>query len=355
MRANRKGMKQEPGIAFLGSSFSQRAQAPAFEAIGGARLVGASSPNSAEQFAKAFNMPVHTPDWKELVQHDDVDLVCITSPPKLHCEQALFALSCGKHVLCEKPFAMNLREAEAMSKLAKETGKLAIIDHELRFSPGMRHFRKLIKEGKLGRIYFTSISSHIMYRRDPMRLYDWWSDKQWGGGAWGAIGSHLIDQLHYHVGEIKDCKVLHQTVIKERPDNDNYYCEVTSDDISVAAVRFEGGCTGQIVTCMAAAQNRFDLEVTGEYGALRIDMDHNIYFTEPGGEYKKIEYELTPRQRELESLYANSTRITARSMFSRSFIHYADEIITALKEERTSIQDAADFEDGVKVVKVMGW
>lgn len=348
-------MKQEPGIAFLGSSFAQRAQAPAFEAIGGVRLVGASSPNSSEQFAKAFDMPVHTPDWKALVQRDDVDLVCITSPPKLHCEQALFTLSCGKHVLCEKPFAMSMQEAEAMSKLARETGRLAIIDHELRFSPGMRHFRKLIREGKLGRIFFTSISSHIMYRRDPMRQYDWWSDKQQGGGAWGAIGSHLIDQLHYHIGEIRECKLLQNTVIKERPDKDNYYHQVTSDDISAAAVQFKSGCTAQILVCMAAAQNRFDLEVTGEYGALRIDMDHNVYFTEPGGEYKKLDVPMTARQKELEELYAGSTRITARSMFSRSFIHYADAIIDALKEGRTSIEDAATFDDGVKVTKVMGW
>lgn len=345
-------MKKEIGIAFLGSSFAQRAQAPAFEAIGGAKLVGASSPNSAAEFAKAFDMPVHTTNWKELVERDDVDLVCITTPPKLHCEQALYALSCGKHVLCEKPFAMNVHEAEAMCRMAEGKNLLAVIDHELRFSPGIRHARKLIKSGKLGKIYFASIASHIMYKRDPMNHYNWWSEKDWGGGAWGAIGSHLIDQLHYHVDTIKDSKVVKQVTIKERPDKNNIYHEVTSDDTAAAVVTFDSGITGQILACMVAAQNRFDLEITGELGALRVDIDHKVYFAEPGEPYHEIEVPLTQRQIELNYMF-ESSRITARSMFSRAFVHFADEIIKALQEERTSIEDAATFADGVKVMRVM--
>lgn len=345
-------MKKEIGIAFLGSSFAQRAQAPAFEAVGGVKLVGASSPHNAEGFAKAFGMPVHTSNWKELVERDDVDLVCITTPPRLHCEQALYALSMGKHVLCEKPFAMNVQEAEAMHRMASSKNLLAIIDHELRFSPGIRYARRLVKEGKLGRLFFANISSHIMYRRDPMLKYSWWSDKEWGGGAWGAIGSHLIDQLQYHIGDITDSKVMKQTVIRERPDANGIYREVTSDDIASAVVRFKEGCTGQILTCMAAAQNRFDLEITGEEGALRVDIDHKVYFAKPGEAYSELEVPLTDRQKKLNGLY-DTARITARSMFSRSFIHYADEIVRTLQNGETKIEDAANFEDGVKVMRVM--
>lgn len=345
-------MKKEIGIAFLGSSFAQRAQAPAFEAVGGVKLIGASSPNSAADFAKAFNMPVHTTDWKELVERDDVDLVCITTPPKLHCEQTLYALSCGKHVLCEKPFAMNVQEAEAMCRMAEGKSSLALIDHELRFSPAMQYARAFIRNGKLGKIYFASIASHIMYKRDPMNRYNWWSEKSWGGGAWGAIGSHLIDQLHYHVDTIKESKVMKQTTIRERPDKENVYHEVTSDDTAVAIVTFNSGITGQILTSTVAAQNRFDLEITGELGALRIDIDHKVYFAEPGQSYQEIEVPLTPRQVELNHLFETSG-ITARSMFSRAFVHFADEIVKALQEGRTSVENAATFEDGVKVMRVM--
>jgi predicted dehydrogenase len=343
---------KEIGIAFLGSSFAQRAQAPAFEAVGGAKLIGAASPHSAEKFAKAFDMPFHTNDWKKLVERDDVDLVCITTPPKLHFEQAMYALSLGKHVLCEKPFAMSMQEAEAMTRMAKGKNVLAVIDHELRFSPGMKHVKKMISEGKLGRLYCVSITSHIMYRRDPMFRYDWWSDKEWGGGAWGAIGSHLIDQLHYHIGDIAESKVMKQTSIKERPDKDNIYRQVTSDDTAMAIVKFSDGCHAQIMTCMVAAHDRFELEVTGEYGALRVDMDHKVYFAEPGQPYKEVEVPLSPRQQELEKLY-ETARITARSMFSRSFIHYADEIVKTLQAGETKIPAAASFEDGLKVMKVM--
>jgi predicted dehydrogenase len=346
-------MKKEIGIAFLGSSFAQRAQAPAFEAVGGAKLIGAASPHSAGEFAKAFGMPVHTTDWKKLVERDDVDLVCITTPPKLHCEQTLYALSCGKHVLCEKPFAMNMKEAEAMCRMAKSKDLLAVIDHELRFSPVMRHLRKLLREGKLGKIYYATIASHIMYKRDPMQGYNWWSDKEWGGGAWGAIGSHLIDQLHYHVGHIKDSKVITQVTIKERPDKDHHYHEVTSDDTASAIVRFESGITGQILCCMVAAQNRFDLEITGEYGALRVDIDQKLYFAEPGEPYKEIDIPMSERQKELNEIYMRSSRIAARSIFSHAFVHFADEIVRTLREGRTTIEDAATFDDGVRVMRVM--
>ena len=345
-------MKKEIGIAFLGSSFAQRAQAPAFEAVGGVKLIGASSPHNAAAFAKAFNMPVHTGNWKELVERDDVDLVCITTPPLLHCEQTLYALSCGKHVLCEKPFTMNVQEAEAMCRMAEGKGLLAVIDHELRFSPAIRYARNFIREGRLGKLYYASIASHIMYKRDPMNQYNWWSDKNWGGGAWGAIGSHLIDQLHFHVGYIRESKVMKQTTIKERPDRENVYHEVTSDDTASAIVTFESGITGQVLTCMVAAHNRFDLEITGELGALRIDLDQKLYFAEPGEAYKEVEVPLTQRQTELNNLF-ETARITARSMFSRSFVHYADAIVKTLQEGRTTLEDAATFRDGVRIMKVM--
>jgi predicted dehydrogenase len=346
------GMKKEIGVAFLGSSFAQRAQAPAFEAVGGVKLIGASSPNSAESFAKAFNMPVHTSSWKELVKRDDVDLVCITTPPRLHCEQTLYALSCGKHVLCEKPFSMNVHEAEAMCRMAEGKKVLAVVDHELRFSPAIRHLRDLVRKGMLGKLYYVTIASHIMYKRDPMNRYSWWSDKEWGGGAWGAIGSHLIDQLHFHIGDIKESKVMKQVTINERPDENNIYHEVSADDTASAIVRFDSGITGQVLACMVAAQNRFDLEITGKLGALRIDIDHRLYFAEPGQPYREIEVPLTQRQKELNALF-ESSRITARSMFSRAFVHFADAIVRTLQEGRTTIEDAATFEDGVKVMRVM--
>lgn len=237
--------------------------------------------------------------------------------------------------------------------MAQEKKVLSVIDHELRFSPGIRYARTLLQEGKLGKIYFASIASHIMYRRDPMFRHDWWSESSWGGGAWGAIGSHLIDQLHYHIGDIEEAKVMKQITIKERPGKDGTSHEVSSDDTTAAVVRFSSGITGQILTCMVAAQNRYDFEVTGELGALRIDIDHKIYFAEPGKPYEELEVPLTKRQEELNGLYETS-RVTARSMFSCAFIHFADEIVKALQGGRTSIEDAASFEDGVKVMKVMG-
>src|SRR5215211_3029582 len=100
-------MSKKVGVAIIGTGFARKVQLPSFAACEDAELVSVASGSldNARATAEEFGMRHLTDDWRETVSRDDVDLVCITTPPKLHLEMTLFALASGKHVLCEKPMA----------------------------------------------------------------------------------------------------------------------------------------------------------------------------------------------------------------------------------------------------------
>lgn len=353
-------MPDHIGIAFLGSGFAQTIQAPAFAATGGATLVGASSPNSSAAFAEAFKMPVHTADWKSLVRRDDVHLVCVSSPPVFHYEQASFALACGKHVLCEKPFTMNLAEAErlalqaqALLDASKQASVMTHIDHELRLCPERLAARDLIRNGKLGRLYFVSAVAQMSSRRDATRSFNWWSDKAFGGGIWGALGSHLIDQLRFLTGEeITETHALLHTAVAERPTREGNRAAVTSDDSALAAVRFQSGITGHIFASVVSTESALDIVLTGEKGSLKIDMNNRLRFQEEGGSWTDISVSLTPEEIELNAR-AERLHLKGTSPFPKGFVCFADAIIKTLQAGEITVKNAATFEDGVRVQRVL--
>src|SRR5687767_7989976 len=124
-------MKLTVGIGIIGTGFARKVQIPAFQQCEGAEIVSVASGTleNARATAKEFGIQHFTADWRETVARDDIDLICITTPPKLHHEMTLAAIKQGKHVLCEKPMAMNVAEAREMTDAAKKADVLALVDH----------------------------------------------------------------------------------------------------------------------------------------------------------------------------------------------------------------------------------
>src|SRR5258707_13591778 len=107
------------------------------------------------------------------------------------------AVERGKAVLCEKPMAIDAEEALRMTERAREAGVLALIDHELRFLPGRLKLRELLRRGDIGKVRHARLTFRSDSRADPNRPWNWWSDKKQGGGALGAIWSHLVDGFRW--------------------------------------------------------------------------------------------------------------------------------------------------------------
>lgn len=195
-------MKEQIGIAVIGTGFARKVQIPAFLACDGVHIasIASGSLENARATAEECGATHFTDDWRETIARDDVDLVCITTPPNLHREMTLLGIEHGKHILCEKPMAMNLAEAEEMAAAAEGKPLLALIDHELRFQPGRQIAYKMLRDGAIGKIRHVKSIFQAPHRGDPNIPWNWWSDKSVGGGALGAINSHIVDSLNWFLG-----------------------------------------------------------------------------------------------------------------------------------------------------------
>lgn len=344
------------GIGFIGGGFARRVQAPAFGSIPDVNLVGVASPSTSNEFAEEFRMPLATTDWKKLIDDERVDLVCISSPPALHFDQALYALNRGKHVLCEKPFTLTTSQARILSEEAAKVKTLALIDHELRFTPSVLLIRRMMQNYELGEVFFAKAESHLTFRNNPEHPWNWWSEKSKGGGSWGAIGSHLIDLLRHLVDEITAADTMLSTSYKKRKDKNGQLQAVTSDDIASSVIRFRSGAGGTIITSTVSTQTSMDIVITGEKGSLSLDIEGNVTLHDLKGNRIQLTPELTAVDKEIEARYL-AAEIKARNKFSKAFFYYSDAIIRCIRNGDRTMPGAATFEDGYLTQQVLesGW
>ena len=340
-------------IGVIGAGFARTTQIPGFKNCKGARVVAIASGHRehAEKVAHEFDIEHVESDWRVLVARDDVDLVSVVTPPVKHCEMTLAALEHGKAVLCEKPMAMNAVEARRMTERAREASVLALIDHELRFLPGRIKLRKLLNDGDIGTVRHAKLVFRSDSRANADRPWNWWSDESQGGGALGAIGSHVIDGFRWLLGtEVSEVSCNLATHIRERKDEESGDIRaVTTDDEANLLLRFAEselteGATGNVSLSMVEpgkAEHR--LEIFGSRGALMINEAGELWRAGVGtGDWEEVETErgeLAPGMRD--------------GGWARGFTAFSKQIVKALREERTTVDGAATFEDGYRVQVVL--
>lgn len=344
-------MKDTVGIGMIGTGFARRVQIPAFLACANARVVSVASGNveNAAATAKEFGIAHHTGVWRETVAREDVDLVCITTPPNLHREMVLFAVEQGKHILCEKPMAMNVAEAQAVCDAANAAGVLALIDHEMRFQPGRQLAWEMLRDGTVGKIKHAKYNFRAPHRGDPNLPWNWWSDIDSGGGALGAINSHIIDSFNWFLGtEISSVFCQLQTHVKQRP-YDGGFREVTSDDEANMLLRFADGeltddATGLVSVSMVEQPEYVNrIEFFGTEGAMRVDHRGELFRAKNG----------ETAWTEIETDLGENIPGVPDTGFSRAFMAFPPKIVEAIRAGSPTIDHAATFDEGVKVQKVL--
>ena len=346
-------MKEKIRIGIIGTGFAKTVQIPAFHKIEGAQVVSVASAQreNAERVAREFDIAHFTDDWRETVENERVDLICITTPPVFHREMTLFALERGKHVLCEKPMAMNQAEAREMLEKSNEKNLLCLIDHELRFLNGRRTARRMIFDGEIGKIRHVKYNFRAPHRGGADLPWNWWSDLNAGGGALGAIGSHVFDSLRWFTGaEISSVFCQLQTHVKERRDaKSGQIRAVTTDDETNLILRIADGeltedATANVSLSMVeypSYQNR--IEIFGTSGAVRVEHDGELFVGKAGEEaWRKVEIDLN------ESV--DGARATG---WNNGFLAFATEIVKTLRAGETSVAKAATFADGYRVQLLM--
>src|SRR5882672_6792825 len=163
----------------------------------------------------------------------------IATPVDLHYPMARAALERGRHVLCEKPFAMNAAQARELAALAESKGVVHVVNHEFRHYPARETLTRTIQEGGLGRLEHVLIQDRIPgWARNPTRRLTWLVEKERGGGYLGALGSHHIDQLILWGGPIRRVSCALRTVAAESADQHPEFLKITADDTFTLIVQF---------------------------------------------------------------------------------------------------------------------
>ena len=344
-------MKRSPvGIGIIGTGFARTTQIPGFRDCMGARVVAIASRSRdrAETIAKEFGIEHVAADWHELVKHPDVDLVSVVTPPSTHKEITLAALGERKAVLCEKPMALNATEAGQMVEKARATGVLALIDHELRFLNSRRVMRGMLQTGAIGSVRHCNYVFRSDYRGIADRAWDWWSDETMGGGALGAIGSHVVDSFRWILSaEVTKVFGMLTTHIKERRDRSNGggMRPVTTDDEAKVLFRFsdgphtEGATGAASISVIESGKYENRLEIYGTKGALMVEETGELWLSPTGsGQWRPVQVD--------QDHMAQGMR---EGSGSRGFTAFSIAICEALRAGRTTVKDAATFEDGYRV------
>ncbi|HXC71745.1 MAG TPA: Gfo/Idh/MocA family oxidoreductase [Pyrinomonadaceae bacterium] len=347
-------MKKAPvGIGIIGTGFARTTQIPGFRDCMGTKVVAIASRNRerAEAVAKEFGIEYVADNWQELVAHSDVDLVSVVTPPSTHMEITTAALDQRKAVLCEKPMALNAAEAATMVEKARAAGVLALIDHELRFLNSRRVMHGMLQTGAVGLVRHCNYVFRSDYRAIADRAWDWWSDETMGGGALGAIGSHVVDSFRWILStEITKVLGMLSTHIKERRDRASGGMRtVTTDDEAKLLFHLADGPHTREATGAASIsvveQGKYEnrLEIYGTKGALMVEETGELWISPTGsGVWRPVQVE--------QDHMAQGMR---EGSWSRGFTAFAVAICEAMRAGRTTVKDAATFEDGYQVQLVL--
>ena len=228
-------------------------------------------------------------DWRKVVESPEIDIVDINTPNDSHAEIAIAAARAGKHVLCEKPLALTVKQCEDMVAAAKKARVVNMVCHNYRRIPAMAQARKMIQEGAIGQVYHY----YARYAQDWIVNPDFplvWRLQKGvsGSGTHGDINAHIIDLARYLVGEFQEVSGLMHTFIKERPLVDvggkgqglggkagRRMGKVTVDDAAMFIGRFKNGALANLEATRFALgrKNHIEIEINGSKGSLVFDFE----------------------------------------------------------------------------------
>jgi predicted dehydrogenase len=316
--------------------------------------------------AKKLGWASYETDWRRLIARDDIDIVDICTPGSSHEEIAVAALAAGKHVLCEKPLANTVTEAERMAAAAAAAPGTSMVGFSYRTVPAITYARDLVAQGRLGRIF------HVR----AVYLQDWIVDPEFplvwrlrreeaGSGALGDIGAHIIDATQFITGSsITGVSGLTETFIADRPlvgevhglsaTASSERGTVTVDDAALFHARFDNGSIGSFEATRFAngRRNGIEIEINGSLGSLRFDFqsmnelfvyDHTVDAKDAG--WTRISV-TQPDHPYMSAWWPPGHIIGYEHTFTHEFRDFVDAIVSGTPARPS-------FADGLQVQRVL--
>ena len=257
-------------LGVVGVGFGSLVQIPGFQSEGVEVVaVCARREERAKEAAATFDIPNVFTDYHELVAFNHLDAVSVVTPIPLHHPVTIAALEAGKHVLCEKPFALNTAEAKEMRDLAVRSGKTAMVAHEFRWASARRRVRELIEEGYIGDLRMALVR---LLRSDaatpPTRFRPDRDLNVHGGGQLFSSGSHYVDCLRDWFGEVETVSGELLSYVPERGSGESAVV-VDVDDTFLATLHFASGGIAHVTNSRALPfGDDSTIEIYGSQGTL---------------------------------------------------------------------------------------
>jgi predicted dehydrogenase len=254
-------------IGISGAGFGVKAHLPALLAHPRFEVVALASPSSAAAIAKERGIAHAFENTRAMLEGCELDVVTIAAPPFTHRDDVLAALDAGKHVMCEKPFALNVEEAEEMVAASRDAGTACAIAHEFRFVPERIAIKELIENGHLSplrNIEMTHLSTWLRAENHD-RPRGWWFERSRGGGLAQAQLSHLIDAANWFAGRPpRRVAGFLRTANPLRRDGAGEF-RSTVDDGTFATLDYSDGLVARLCCDATTNVESFTIAVHGEH------------------------------------------------------------------------------------------
>ena len=323
---------------------------------------------AVQKFADRWGWKHIETDWRKVVENDEIDVIDISVPQHLHFEIAKAAVKAGKHVFCEKPMTMTVQEAEELCGLVNDSSVTHYVNHNYRRCPAVRLAKKMIDDGKIGRIFHwrgTYLQDWIV---DPDFPLTWHLRKETAGmGPQGDLNSHSVDLARYLIGDIVSVSCMTGQFIEERvlPDEaasgtfsgiagGSEKGPVTVEDAAFMLARFENGALGSFETSRFAPgrKNYNYFEIYGSKGSLIFNLEHMNelqYFSreDPEGEQGFRTIMATEGVHDYITNWWPPGHIIG---YEHEFVHAVVDFIKAVE---TGGKIHPNFEDGLAEMKIL--
>ncbi len=297
--------KNEPiRIAIAGLGFGESVHIPASVFNENIELIGLWHPR-AERLKEAcvkHNISAYK-SWEDLINDPKIEGIIIATPPAPRYELALKAIKAGKHLLLEKPTCLNSFEVIDLQRNALKRNLKIAVNYEYRAVPLFMQAKRIISEKNLYEPYFVKLDWLMSSRANPDRPWNWYSDKNSGGGVLGALGTHAFDIIHWLIGPTHSLSSINSTSIKKR------VCpklktnkEVTSEDVSISQLQVKSINNNLIpvqinLSAVTKQSKGFSLEIYGSNGTLILSSENQkdyvhgfgLWFSEKGEVLKNIQ------------------------------------------------------------------
>lgn len=270
------------GIGIIGGGgIAQGVHIPGYQALKTAKVLAVADPVEAtQQIARDKFGVEHTyADYREMLARDDIDAVSITTPNFLHMQAAIDALNAGKHVLCEKPLAMNAKEGAKMVAAAQKNDRKLMCGYNHRFRPEVQTLKKFAEDGALGKMYFARVQA--LRRRGIPSWGLFVSKEKNGGGPLIDIGVHMLDATMHVLGFPKPIAVSGKTYQMFGKKSDVLglmgqwdYKNFTVEDFAVAQVRFDNGMILSLESSFCAniaERETMNFQIMGDKGGCTLE------------------------------------------------------------------------------------